>query len=83
MDKLAKALITTGTVIAIIACMALDSNGVYGYYAGVAAIVGGGIAGIGYGLHMLAKKRKEREIEFYRFRQRTRKNEDIIWIEEA
>lgn len=83
LDKLAKVLITTGAVIAIIACMALDSNGVYGYYAGAVAIAGGAIAGAGYGLHILAKKHRKCEIESCRFRQRVRDEEDIIWIEEV
>lgn len=81
MDKLATWLMTIGGIIFVLAGCALDSVGTYGYIAGAAAIAGGGIAGFGYGLHILARKRKEREIELYHFQQR--KNEDIIWIEEV
>lgn len=83
MDKIAKLIMIFGGTIFVLAGCALDSVGAYGYYAGAAAIAGGGIAGFGYGLHVVARNRRKREIERYRFEQRSRRNEDIIWIEEA
>ena len=83
MDELANVIMGIGGAVAVIACMALDSNEMYSYYAGAVAIIGGVIAGIGYGLRVLARKRWERKRDLYYFRQRARRNEDIIWMEEA
>lgn len=81
MDKSSKAIMALGGTIAVLAGMALDSPGEYSYIAGLIAIAGGIIAGAGYGLQVLARRRRERRMELYYFRQQ--EDEDVIWIEEA
>ena len=83
MDKLSKAIMILGVAIFVTAGCALNSDGIYSYIAGVIAIAGGIIAGAGYGLMILARKRRERQRELYYFRQRAGKDEDVIWIEEV
>ena len=83
MDKLSKAIMVLGAAIFVTAGCALNSEGIYAYIAGLIAIAGGIIAGAGYGLMILARKRREREMDFYYFRQKVREDEDIIWIEEV
>ena len=83
MDKLSKAIMAIGGAIAALFGCALGSDGIYSYYAGLVVLGGMVVVGVGYGLRILARKRCERKRDLYYFRQRSRQDEDIIWIEEA
>ena len=58
MRRLSKIIMATGGVISMLAMCCLDSDGVYMYYAGAVCILGGFIAGAGYGLRVLSERRR-------------------------
>ena len=57
--RLSKIIMASGGIISMLAMCCLDSDGVYMYYAGVVCILGGFIAGAGYGLRVLSERRRE------------------------
>ena len=52
--RLSKIIMATGGIISMLAMCCLDSDGIYMYYAGAVCILGGFIAGAGYGLRVLS-----------------------------
>lgn len=82
MDKLSTAIMVIGASIAILAMCCLDSEDVYMYYAGAVCILGGFIAGAGYGLKVLSERRRETRIELFYFRQADRLDGDLELIED-
>ena len=61
LDKLSTVIMLIGASIAILAMCCLDSEGTYMYYAGAVCILGGFVAGAGYGLRVLSERRKREE----------------------
>ena len=78
MKRLSKVIIAIGAIIALLAVCCLDSPGVYGYFSGAVAILGGFIAGAGYALYMLADRRRKNRIYLIKVEE-----PDIVWIEEG
>lgn len=82
MKRLSKIIMATGGIISMLAMCCLDSDGAYMYYAGVVCILGGFIAGAGYGLRVLLECRREMQIELLYFRQADKLDGDMELIEE-
>lgn len=80
--RLSKIIMATGGIISMLAMCCLDSDGAYMYYAGVVCILGGFIAGAGYGLRVLLECRREMQIELLYFRQADKLDGDMELIED-
>lgn len=82
MDKLSTAIMVIGVGIAILAMCCLDSEDIYMYYAGAVCILGGFVAGAGYGLKVLSERRRETRIELFYFHQTDMLDGDLELIED-
>ena len=82
MKRLSKIIMATGGTISMLAMCCLDSDGVYMYYAALVCILGGFIAGAGYGLRVLSERRREIQIEMFCFYQADKLDEDMVLIED-
>lgn len=69
LDKLSTVIMLIGAGIATLAMCCLDSEDVYMYYAGAVCILGGFVAGAGYGLRVLSERRRKTRIELFYFHQ--------------
>ena len=81
MKRLSKIIMAIGGTISMLAMCCLDSDGVYMYYAGAVCILGGFIAGAGYGLRVLSERRREIQIEMFYFHQADKLDGDIELID--
>lgn len=79
--RLSKIIMATGGTISMLAMCCLDSDGVYMYYAGAFCILGGFIAGAGYGLRVLSERRREIQIDVFYFHQADKLDGDMMLIE--
>ncbi|EEV00685.1 hypothetical protein ROSINTL182_07476 [Roseburia intestinalis L1-82] len=79
--RLSKIIMATGGTISMLAMCCLDSDGLYMYYAGAVCILGGFIAGAGYGLRVLSERRREMQIEMFYFHQADKLDGDIELID--
>lgn len=78
--RLSKIIMATGGIISMLAMCCLDSDGIYMYYAGAVCILGGFIAGAGYGLRVLSECRREMQIEMFYFHQADKLDGDMEFI---
>ena len=78
MKRLSKVIMTIGTMIALLAACCIDSPGVYGYLAGAVAVLGGFIVGAGYGLGLLAERRRVYALYIVKVDE-----PDVVWIGEG
>lgn len=81
MKRLSKIIMATGGTISMLAMCCLDSDGVYMYYAALVCILGGFIAGAGYGLRVLSECRREMQIEMFYFHQADKLDGDMELID--
>lgn len=81
MRRLSKIIMATGGIISMLAMCCLDSDGIYMYYAGAVCILGGFIAGAGYGLRALSERRREMQIEMFYFHQADKLDGDMVLID--
>lgn len=81
MRRLSKIIMVTGGIISMLAMCCLDSDGIYMYYAGAVYILGGFIAGAGYGLRVLSEHRREIQIDVFYFHQADKLDRDMVLID--
>ena len=82
LDKLSTVIMLIGAGIAILAMCCLNSEGTYMYYAGAVCILGGFVAGAGYGFRVLSERRRETRIELFYFHQNDWLDRDLEMIED-
>lgn len=82
MRRLSKIIMATGGTISMLAMCCLDSDGVYMYYAGAVCILGGFIAGAGYGLRVLSEHRRKIQVDVFCFHQADKLDGDMVLIED-
>lgn len=78
MKRLSKVIMAIGAMIALLAACCIDSPGVYGYFAGAVAILGGFIVGAGYGLGLLTDRRRVYALYIVKVDE-----PDVVWIKEG